>query len=59
MYVLVDEKVHQQAMDALQRQCDEDVAAIEQGLEDMHAGRSISLDVSRARTLTLWLDRPH
>jgi hypothetical protein len=32
VYVLVDESVHQQAMDALQRQRDEDAAAIQQGL---------------------------
>ena len=51
VYVLVDESVHQQAIDALQRQRDEDAAAIQQGLEDMHAGRGMSLDESRARTL--------
>ncbi len=51
VYVLVDESVHQQAMDALQRQRDEDMAAIQQGLDDVHAGRGMSLDVSRARTL--------
>ena len=48
---IVDQCVHQQAMDALQRQRDEDVAAIQQGLEDMHAGRGMSLDESRARAL--------
>jgi hypothetical protein len=51
VYVLVDQSVHQQAMDALQRQRDEDAAAIQQGLNDMHAGRGMSLDESRARTL--------
>ncbi len=50
IYVLVDQDVHQQAMDALQRQRDEDAAAIQQGLDDMHAGRGMSLDESRART---------
>ena len=50
VYVLVDQTVHQQAMDALQRQRDEDEAAIQQGLDDMHAGRGMSLDESRART---------
>ena len=51
VYVLVDQRIHQQGMDALQRQRGEDVAAIEQGLDDMHAGRGMSLDESRARTL--------
>ena len=51
MYLLVDESVHQQAMDALQRQRDEDAAVIQQGLGDMHTGRGMSLDESRARTL--------
>lgn len=50
IYVLVDQAVHQQAMDALQRQRDEDTAAIQQGLDDMHAGRGMSLEESRART---------
>ena len=50
VYVLVDQGVHQQAMDALQRQRDEDAVAIQQGLDDMHAGRGMSLDESRART---------
>ena len=50
VYVLVDQCVHQQAMDALQRQRDEDEAAIRQGLDDMHTGRGMSLDESRART---------
>lgn len=50
VYVLVDQCVHQQAMDALQRQRDEDEASIRQGLDDMHTGRGMSLDESRART---------
>lgn len=50
VYVLVDQCVHQQAMDAWQRQRDEDEAAIRQGLDDMHTGRGMSLDESRART---------
>ena len=50
VYVLVDQHLHQQAMDALQRQRDEDVAAIRQGLDDMQTGRGMSLDESRART---------
>ena len=50
VYVLVDQCVHRQAMDALQRQRDEDEAAIRQGLDDMHNGRGMSLDESRART---------
>ena len=50
VYVLVDQRIHQQAMDALQRQRDEDEAAIRQGLDEMHTGRGMSLDESRART---------
>jgi len=50
VYVLVDQGVHQQAMDALRRQRDDDAAAIQQGLDDMHAGRGMSLEESRART---------
>jgi hypothetical protein len=50
VYVLVDQYVHQQAIDALQRQRDEDEAAIQEGLDDMHTGRGMSLDESRART---------
>lgn len=50
VYVLVDQTIHQQAMDALQLQQNEDEAAIQQGLDDMHAGRGMSLDESRART---------
>lgn len=48
--VLVDQSVYQQAMAALQRQRDEDALAIQQGLDDMHAGRGMLLDESRART---------
>ncbi len=50
VYVLVDQGVHQQAMDALRRQRDDDAAAIQQGLDDMHAGRGMSLEESRAKT---------
>ena len=50
VYVLVDQCVHQHAMEALQRQRDEDEAAIRQGLDDMHTGRGMPLDESRART---------
>ena len=50
VYVLVDQDVHQQAMDALRRQRGDDAAAIQQGLDDMHAGRGMSLEESRART---------
>jgi hypothetical protein len=37
IYILVDHDTHQQAMTALQRQ--RDVAAIQQGIDDMEAGR--------------------
>ncbi len=50
VYVLVDQGVHQQAMEALRRQRDDDAAAIQQGLDDMHAGRGMTLEESHART---------
>ena len=50
VYVLVDQYLHRQAMDALQRQRDADEAAIRQGLDDMHTGQRMSLDESRAKT---------
>jgi len=34
----------------LQRQRDEDEAAVQQGLDDMRAGRGMSLNESRAQT---------
>jgi hypothetical protein len=37
VYVLVDQDTHQQAMAALQRQ--REVAAIQQGIDDMESGR--------------------
>ena len=37
-YVVVDEQTHQQAMQALKMQQD-DIAAIQAGIEDMEAGR--------------------
>ena len=43
IYVLVEQCVHRQAMDAWQRQRDEDEAAIRQGLDDMHTERGMSL----------------
>jgi hypothetical protein len=50
VYVLVDQYLHWQAMDALQRQRDADEAAIRQGLDDMDTGQRMSLDESRVRT---------
>ena len=49
VYVLVEESVHERAMAALQRQND-DCAAIQEGLDDMVAGRLMTLEESRART---------
>jgi predicted transcriptional regulator len=50
IYLLVDQSVHQQAMEALQRQRDDDMAAIQQGIDDMEAGRVMTLEESKART---------
>ena len=50
VYVLVNQYLHRQAMDALQRQRDADEAGIRQGLDDMHTGQRMSLDESRVRT---------
>lgn len=50
VYVLVDQSTHQQAMEALRRQQDEDLTAIQQGIDDMEAGRVMSLEESKART---------
>ena len=38
VYVIVDERTHEQAMQALREQQD-DIAAIQAGIEDMEAGR--------------------
>jgi predicted transcriptional regulator len=48
--VLVDQRIHQQAVQALQRQRDENEATIRLGLDDMHTGQGMSPDESRART---------
>jgi predicted transcriptional regulator len=50
IYFLVDAEVHRRAMEALQRQEDEDKAAIERGLADADAGRTMTLEESQART---------
>jgi predicted transcriptional regulator len=51
VYVLVDQLTHDQAMDALKRQQLEDEAAIRQGLDDMEAGRGMTIEESQARTI--------
>ncbi len=51
VYVLVDQFTHDQAMDALKRQQLEDEAAIRQGLDDMEAGRGMTIEESQARTI--------
>ncbi|MEZ6128998.1 MAG: hypothetical protein R3C59_09965 [Planctomycetaceae bacterium] len=48
VYFLVDADLHQRAMQALQQV--EDIAAIQQGIADMEAGRMMSIEESRART---------
>lgn len=47
MYVIVDKQVHQQAMQALREQ--EDIAAIQAGIDDMEAGRVVPLEEVDAR----------
>lgn len=49
VYVLMDEFVYQQAMLVLQWQREEDEVAVQKGLDDMHAGRGMTLDESRNR----------
>ena len=51
VYVLVDQLIHDQAMDALKRQQLEDEAAIREGLEDAKCGRVMTIEESRTRTL--------
>jgi hypothetical protein len=46
-YVLVDQGLHEQAMLALQRQ--EDLAAIQAGIDDMEAGNVVAFDDVDAR----------
>lgn len=47
VYVIVDRQVHQQAMQALRDQ--ENLAAIQAGIEDMEAGRVVPLEEVDAR----------
>ena len=47
LYCLVDAEVHRRAMLALQQM--QDVAAIQQGITDMEAGRVMTIDESRIR----------
>ena len=47
-YFLIDAELHQRAMDALRQV--QDLAAIQRGVDDMSAGRTMSLAQSRART---------
>ena len=42
VYVLVDDDIHRRAMDALRQQ--EDIAAIQQGIDDMQAGKMQSAE---------------
>jgi hypothetical protein len=48
VYVLVDDDTHRKAMEALKQR--EDLEAIQSGLDDMEAGRSMSVDESERRT---------
>ena len=45
VYVLVDDETHRRAMEALRQQ--EDLRAIQTGLADMQAGRTMSLEESK------------
>ena len=47
VYVLVDDETHRRAMEALRQQ--EDLRAIQSGLDDMQAGRSMSMEESERR----------
>ena len=47
MYVLVDGEVHHKAMDALRRQ--DDLAAIQEGIDDMEAGRGMPVEEADSR----------
>ena len=47
LYVLVDQSLHHRAMLALQRQ--EDLAAIQAGIDDMEAGRVVAFEDVDAR----------
>jgi predicted transcriptional regulator len=47
VYVLVDADVHRRAMEALQSS--QDLAAIQSGLEDVAAGRVLTVEQSRAK----------
>ncbi len=44
LYVVVEQSVHEQAKAALQRQQKEDLLAIQQGIDDMQAGRVMPLE---------------
>ena len=46
-YVIVDSETHQRAMQALQRQ--EDLAAIQEGIDDMEAGRGMPIEEADKR----------
>ncbi len=48
VYVLVDDETHQKAMDALRQR--EDLEAIQAGIDDLQAGRSLTLEESNRRT---------
>lgn len=48
VYVLVDDETHRKAMDALRQR--EDLEAIQAGIDDLQAGRSLSVEESDQRT---------
>ena len=48
VYVLVDDETHGRAMQALRRQ--QDLDAIQAGIDDMEAGRSMTIEQSKQRT---------
>ena len=47
VYVLIDAELHQRAMRALQRQ--EDLAAIQEGIDDLEAGRGMPIEEADSR----------
>lgn len=47
LYVLVDATVHRRAMEALRAV--QDLAAIQQGIDDVSSGRVLTIEQSRAR----------
>ena len=56
LYCVVDAETYRKAMDALHRR--ETLEAIQAGIDDMEAGRTMSVEESRRLTLEHLLSRP-